>query len=177
VTRPSAVCAREADVLAFVAIGQWPDRADDQLRAHVDGCLRCRETAAVASAVIAHRDAVALEARLPDASVVWLAADRRVRADAARQAERPIAAAEVLAITAGTAAVGAGVMASGLVREGLDRWSEIGASVRGNLPSAGAITDLLRADLSPVWPWVLVTGGALALVTMVAVSIAALADR
>jgi len=177
VTKPSVVCAREVDVLAFVAIGQWPDRADDQLRAHVDGCPRCREAADAASAVIARRDMVEAEARLPDASVVWLAADRRVRADAARRAEQPIAAAEVLAVTAGAAALGAGIMASGLVREGLGRWSEIGASIRENLPSAGAITDLLRADLSPVLPWVLVTGGALALVAMVAVSIAALADR
>lgn len=175
-TRPSAVCAHEADVLELVAIGQWPARADESLRAHVDGCESCREVAVVASAVVTRRDAMAADVRLPDASVVWFAADRRVRTDAARRAEQPIAAVEILAVTAGAAALGAGVVAGRLNWDALSRWFDVEA-VRARLPSAGALANVLETDLSPILPWALLATGALAVVATVAVSIAALADR
>ena len=51
-TRPSDMsCPCERDVLDLVAIGQWPSRADEALRAHVAACATCAEVASIAAVV------------------------------------------------------------------------------------------------------------------------------
>lgn len=102
--RPSDMsCPCERDVLDLVAIGQWPSRADETLRAHVAACETCAEVASVAAAV---RDwaneteatDAAQPVRMPDASVVWYRAQVRAREDAARRASRPVLVAQLFAV-------------------------------------------------------------------------------
>lgn len=99
--RPSDVsCPCERDVLDLVAIGQWPARADETLRAHVAACETCAEVASIATVV---RDwaneADAVDAvKVPDASVVWYRAQVRAREEATRRASRPVLFAQLFAV-------------------------------------------------------------------------------
>jgi hypothetical protein len=103
-TRPSDMsCPCERDVLDLVAIGQWPARADETLRAHVALCETCAEVASVAAVVrdwANQTDATdaAHPATMPDASVVWYRAQVRAREDAARRATRPLLVAQLFAV-------------------------------------------------------------------------------
>jgi hypothetical protein len=102
-TRPSDfTCACERDVLDLVAIGQWPSRADEALRAHVASCATCAEVAAVAAAVREWADDsdAAEPVKVPDASVVWYRAQVRAREDATRRASRPVLVAQLVALVA-----------------------------------------------------------------------------
>ena len=97
-------CPREEDVVAAVGTGRWPDRADAELRAHVASCALCQDAAAVTSA-FASQDAS--PEPLPDASLVWLRAQLRARAEATRLAERPITIAQAVAFAAVVGVLGA----------------------------------------------------------------------
>lgn len=90
-------CPHEADVLDLVAIGQWPQRADARLRAHVGGCDVCAEVASIATAVREWSEAAPV-ARMPEASVVWHRAQVKARAEAARAAARPVWVAQAVAL-------------------------------------------------------------------------------
>jgi hypothetical protein len=115
------LCPRETDVLELVAIGQWPARADAELRAHVAACASCADMAAVAAAVVDARDAGAARVRVPDASLVWFRAQLRAREEAARRAARPLWLAQV-------AAVAAVVIALALWSGGLTDWFTTGVA-------------------------------------------------
>lgn len=98
--RPSDVsCSCERDVLDLVAIGQWPSRADEALRAHVAACASCAEVASVAAAVREWADEPP-PAKMPDASVVWYRAQVRAREEATRRASRPVLVAQLFAVAA-----------------------------------------------------------------------------
>ena len=101
-------CPREDDVIDAIQAARWPDRLDDDLRAHLASCAICRDLAAVMAPVREDAAAAMGEVRVPDAGAVWLRAQVRARAEAARQAARPITAAQVIAFT--TAAAGAGAV-------------------------------------------------------------------
>lgn len=93
-------CPSERDVLDLVAIGQWPSRADEALRAHVAACATCAEVASIAAVVRdwANETETMEPVRVPDASVVWYRAQVRAREDAARRASRPVLVAQLLAV-------------------------------------------------------------------------------
>jgi hypothetical protein len=102
-TRPSDLsCVHERDVLDLVAIGQWPSRADETLRAHVATCATCAEVAAVAAAVREWADETDASepVKVPDASVVWYRAQVRAREEATRRASRPVLVAQLVALVA-----------------------------------------------------------------------------
>lgn len=84
-------CDREQDVLDAVAAGRWPERCDDDLRAHVNSCGVCADLADVAVAVVDDRETARSEAHIPSAGIVWWRAQLRAREDAARAAGRPVA--------------------------------------------------------------------------------------
>lgn len=107
-------CAREADVVDAVSSRRWPGRADAELRAHVAGCAVCTDVAAVAAALAEDHEAAWVEATaLPPADVVWFRAQARARADAEREAARPIAIMQALgfACAAGVISILIGVIA------------------------------------------------------------------
>jgi len=92
-------CIREADVIDAIASRRWPERAGDELRAHVASCEVCADVADVAGAMNAEHDLAWTEAAvLPSAHVVWLRAQARARSAAARQAARPIAVMQALGL-------------------------------------------------------------------------------
>lgn len=97
-------CCRESDVLDALASRRWPARADDDLRAHVSVCERCRDLAAVAGALIGEEDAAYAAARVPAAAAVWHRSQLRAREDAARTAMRPIGFVQGVAFAFGMAA-------------------------------------------------------------------------
>ena len=101
-------CSREHDVMDAIQAARWPDRLDDDLRAHLASCAICRDLALVMAPVREDAAAAMRQVRVPDAGAVWLRAQVRARAEAARKAGRPITAAQVIAFT--TAAAGAGAV-------------------------------------------------------------------
>lgn len=104
-------CPYESEVVAAVTAGRWPARAGEDLRAHVAGCGVCQDVVTV-SAAFADEGAADPRPRLPDASAVWLRAQLRARAEAARLAERPITFAQAVALATAVGVVGALVGAS-----------------------------------------------------------------
>jgi hypothetical protein len=99
-------CDREPDAFEAASLGWWPDRADDDLRAHVATCESCAEVIAVASALQQDRHEAVQRAPILPAEVVWWRAEWRAREEAARAAARPITVAHVIAVAcAGIAAL------------------------------------------------------------------------
>jgi len=102
-------CPREADVLDALASARWPDRVDAALSEHVSSCGICRDVIAVASAIREDHDAAWREARVPSSGQMWWRAEMRARQDAVREASRPVAVAQGVAVVLALAvAVAAG---------------------------------------------------------------------
>ena len=110
----TAECRYESELVDAIRASRWPERADDELRAHVAACAICRDVADVAARVIADADVPLSEtgAALPEAGAVWLRAQWRARAEAERQATHPITAAQAIGLAGGAAVVGAVVGAT-----------------------------------------------------------------
>ena len=92
-------CVHERDVLDLVAVGQWPQRADANLQAHVESCPLCAEVASIATAVREWGETEAIP-RMPESTVVWHRAQVRARAEAAHAAFRPLWLAQGFAVIA-----------------------------------------------------------------------------
>jgi hypothetical protein len=93
-------CCHEDDVLDALTSGRWPDRADAALRAHVASCAVCADIVAVAGAILEGRDDTVTDMRIPSSAVMWWRAQMRARQEAAREAVRPIAVAQVVVVIA-----------------------------------------------------------------------------
>ena len=91
-------CSREDDVLDALSSGRWPDRTDDELRAHIATCTICTDVVAVATAVLEVRDDEPGDMRIPSSAVMWWRAQMRARQEAAREAARPVNVAQVVAL-------------------------------------------------------------------------------
>ena len=103
-------CVRESEILDEIAAGRWPAEAPAALRAHAASCPICADLALAASAL--HDDAAAtIEApmALPSAGQVWWRAELRARHEAARLAQRPLLAVQVVAAVVVLAALVTGV--------------------------------------------------------------------
>jgi len=83
-------CQFEEQVLAAVASGDWPDRADQALRAHVTECATCADLAMVGGLLKDDHAAAVAESNVPSSGQVWWRAQVRARAEAQRAAARPI---------------------------------------------------------------------------------------
>ena len=92
-------CEFEAEALCAALQSRWPDRVDDSLRAHIEGCEVCRDVVAVATAIEERRGETRATAEVPSASSVWWRAQLRTRREAARTAGRPITAVQVIAFS------------------------------------------------------------------------------
>lgn len=103
-------CVRESEVVDAIAAGRWPDAAPEALRTHAATCPICADLALAASAL--HDDAAALHQApmaLPSAGQVWWRAELRARHEAARLAQRPVIAVQVVAAVVFAAAVATGL--------------------------------------------------------------------
>ncbi len=102
-------CPREADVLDALASARWPERIDRELTDHVAACGVCRDVIAVATAIHADHDAAWREADVPSSGQMWWRAEMRARQDAIREASRPLAIAQGIAVLFALAVAGAAV--------------------------------------------------------------------
>ncbi|MEO5822679.1 MAG: hypothetical protein ABIT71_19400 [Vicinamibacteraceae bacterium] len=103
-------CARESEIVDAIGAGQWPDAAPEGLRAHAVSCPVCADLALAASAL--HDDAAVanqVSIALPSAGQVWWRAELRARHEAARMAQRPLLAVQVVAAVVFLAAVATGI--------------------------------------------------------------------
>jgi hypothetical protein len=136
-------CCREEDVLDALTSGRWPDRADDELRAHVAACAICKDVVEVASAVLMVREAEPTDMRIPSSAVMWWRAQMRARQEAAREASRPITVAQVVALVSVVALTAAGLVAlspwfGGLLAEWVSGVRSAAASQMGALQASSA---------------------------------------
>jgi hypothetical protein len=103
-------CIRESEILDEIAAGRWPAEAPASLTAHAASCPLCADLALAASAL--HDDqAAATQApmALPSAGQVWWRAELRARHEAARMAQRPLLAVQVVAAVVVLAALATGI--------------------------------------------------------------------
>lgn len=91
-------CAREADAFEVASLGRWPDRCDDELRAHVATCALCAEVVAVTGALQDERHHAIRDAQILRSDLAWWRAERRAREEAAQAAARPIALVHLAAV-------------------------------------------------------------------------------
>lgn len=164
------LCSHERDVLDLVAIGQWPQRADAQLRSHVITCATCAEVAEIA-VVVREWNESALVAPVPDASVVWHRAQVKAREAAARTASRPVWVAQAVALVAL-------IVALAWIGPGAGWYASLWSGVAGAAPTAEVGAPAMSfwpdpAALETFWSgWgraVLLAAGALILLTSVAI--------
>ena len=142
-------CPHEDDVLLMVQTGRWPERAPEDLRAHAASCEICTDLASVAMAVEAELEDGPVPP-LPSSGTVWWRAQLRARQDAAKEAVRPMTAAQTLGLAALFGLAGAVFGATAQWFQGALRWfggavGNVASSVR--LPALPAMPD----DLSSVW--------------------------
>jgi RNA polymerase sigma-70 factor (ECF subfamily) len=83
-------CGREQDVLDAVTSSRWPERCDDELRAHVAGCAVCADLVEIVGPIGDARDTAWESAKVPPAPIVWWRARIRAREEALRAASRPL---------------------------------------------------------------------------------------
>jgi hypothetical protein len=114
-------CKREQDVLDAVAAGRWPDRCDDELRAHVAGCAICADVVDVARAFQDEHEIAWRHAQVPPSGRVWWRAEMRARHEAARKAAQPITFVQGVA---GACAAGIAAALIGLVWPAV--WESLG---------------------------------------------------
>jgi hypothetical protein len=129
-------CSHEPDVLDAVAAR----RMDAVLAAHVKTCAVCQDAAEVAGALFSdHYDALS-EAAVPSAQAVWVRAQMRARAEAARVASRPVLIVQAIGVVCATAAV-VGVI--GTIAWWLRSWASWLSSAATVIASAPATADVI----------------------------------
>ena len=97
-------CPFEEDVITLAVQGRRPDAA---LQAHADVCPVCGDLLRLAPEFDVEAARLRADARVPDAGRVWWMAQLRARHEAARDAGRPITAAQIIAFTCSIALLGA----------------------------------------------------------------------
>jgi hypothetical protein len=123
----AAGCTHEHDVVALVLSGRWPEGCDATLQAHAESCETCREVVAIAAVLRVDRQQLA-GVTVPAVGQVWWRAAIRARADAARDAARPMVWLQGL-----TGAAAVGIILAGLSL----MWPRIEGTFRLILPSNG----------------------------------------
>ena len=97
-------CAFEHEMLQVVSEGRWPDRCDEELRAHATVCAVCADLVEVA-AVLAHaHETTVRDARVPDSGVVWFRTQMRLKQDALRASQRTVTIIQAAMLGVGLAA-------------------------------------------------------------------------
>lgn len=168
-------CPRERDVLDLVAIGQWPSKADQELRDHVAACLACADLALVAAAMTELAEDSRADSKVPDARLVWYRAQLRARDERVRLASRPML---LVQLAAGLVVVVLGLAAWQLSAPWiLERWNGV-ASIGGPTSPWAAWTSLGGGEPpSAVWRWVGIAALAWIAAVPFAFYLAGLADR
>lgn len=96
-------CEFASDVLSAVLEARWPARTDAGLVAHVAGCTICSDITLIAGAIQDSRGETGAPAVIPDSGRTWWLAQRRARLEDAEMANRPIKAAQAVALVCAVA--------------------------------------------------------------------------
>lgn len=140
-------CPREQDLLDALASSRWPERADQDLRAHVAQCDVCRDTLVVALPLLTEGEVAYASARVPSSGAMWWRAQMRARKEAARTASRPITIVQAIAFTCGAVLVAA---AAYWASPSLQNWPDWFGHLAGSFaPGAVEWTSLSAASLLP----------------------------
>jgi hypothetical protein len=91
-------CQREAEVLDALASARWPGRVGAELTSHVSSCEICQDVIAVATAMREDHDTAYQEANVPSSGQMWWRSEMRARQAAVREAGRPVAVAQGVAV-------------------------------------------------------------------------------
>ena len=102
---PVLQCEREPEILRAIEARHWPDRCDDELRAHAASCAGCADLVDVATALTGDREDAMRAAHVPPSGAVWWRAQMRSRQDAARAARRIISIVQAAAVLIALVAV------------------------------------------------------------------------
>ena len=102
---PALPCERESEILRAIEARHWPDRCDDELRAHSASCADCADLVDVATALTGDREEAMRAAHVPPSGAVWWRAQLRARQDAARAARRIISIVQAAAVLVAVVAV------------------------------------------------------------------------
>jgi hypothetical protein len=117
-------CEREADVLAALIGGGWPDRVDAELETHVAGCPVCADLVTVVRPLRVDQTRMRQETVLPPAHVVYWRAQLRARAEAQRTVSQPLTLAHAVAL------VGLGVLGVSLTPVAISWFGRWGSEAR-----------------------------------------------
>ena len=98
-------CPREAEILRAIEARHWPDRCDDELRAHAAACADCADLIDVATALTDDRETAMHAAHVPPSGAVWWRAQMRARQEAMRAARRIISVVQAAAVLVALVAV------------------------------------------------------------------------
>lgn len=98
-------CIREDEILRAIEARHWPERCDEELRAHVAACAACADLVDVATALTGEHEEAMHAAHVPPSGAVWYRAQLRVRQDAARSVRRVINAVQAAAVLVALVAV------------------------------------------------------------------------
>jgi predicted anti-sigma-YlaC factor YlaD len=98
-------CPRETEIVRAIEARHWPERCDEELRAHAASCADCADLVDVATALTEDREETMHAAQLPPSGAVWYRAQLRVRQDAARSVRRVISVVQAAAVLIALVAV------------------------------------------------------------------------
>jgi predicted anti-sigma-YlaC factor YlaD len=114
----AAHCPRELEVLEAVNTGRWPHSVGNELREHAGDCSDCRETVAVASALILDRRALEANVSVPPSGAVWWRMQMRRERDVREAAARAVRRVHAVVISAVIIAIATAVLMTPLLRRG-----------------------------------------------------------
>jgi predicted anti-sigma-YlaC factor YlaD len=98
-------CPREAEIWRAIEARHWPDRCDDELRAHAASCTDCADLVEVATVLSEEHEEMVHAAPVPPSGAAWYRAQLRVRQEAVRSVRRVISVVQVTAIVVALVAV------------------------------------------------------------------------
>lgn len=98
-------CDQETALLEAIKAGRWPEGCDGELRAHVNECAICADTALVALTLERENRCARAEVAVPAAGLVWWKAQMKARREAVKRASEPIALVESAAGIFGVASL------------------------------------------------------------------------
>jgi len=101
------ICPREAELVAELANGRWPEAGDRELRDHVAACGDCRELAFVASSIDGDRRAKESAVSIPPAGAAWWRVQMRMERESREAAARTVRRAHSAIVLATIGAIAA----------------------------------------------------------------------
>ena len=166
-------CPYENELRDLINLGQWPQAAGPELRAHVNVCRSCGDLTLVGQAFRQARSTTIAAARPGPAGVLWWRAQLRRRNAVVERISRPLLGAEIFAL-AFTLVAGIGFLIFEALRS--DTWL---AWLQQLPQSAAAHWDAFRSTgaIDPNWSLLVVLPALATLLLVGAVAVFLATDK